>query len=144
MRICLEWLIKQVERTLDWLEWRLKLSCRFSYAAPQEGEVLAQFGCSELHVEVLDIELRGQPYAVQVIRCDQTGKWVSDDKLTYGEAITQMEALQEATHFISERWGPRRLPIVPIGNGRYFFDARLGEFRNVDNPLDVIVNKRVA
>ena len=34
---------------------------------------------------------------------------------------------------------PRRLPVVSIGNGKiYFFDKRLRELRNVENPCDYI------
>lgn len=136
MKFFFEWTLLKIEHMLDWLEWRLNLSCRFSYTRPQEGEVLAQYGCADLHVEVLDIQLRGQPYAVHVIRCDRTGRWVSDDKLTYEEAVVQMESLQEATLFISKRWGPRRLPIVSLWGKRYFLDERLKEMRNVENPCD--------
>lgn len=136
MLLLLEWILVKAEDLFDWLEWRLGLACRFGHVRPREGEVLAQFGCADLHVEVLDIELRGFPYAVHVIRCDRTGKWISDDKLTQSEAIVQMEALQEATQFISERWGPRRLPIVPLCGRRYFLDERLGELRNVVDPDD--------
>ena len=32
----------------------------------------------------------------------------------------------------------KRLPIVKIGEGRYFKDERLQEFRNVKNPSDAI------
>lgn len=136
MRYFIEWILLKIENTLDWLEWRLKLSCRFRYFPPREGEVLAQYGCSELHAEVLDIELRGERFAVQVTRVDRNGNCVSDDRLTYRQAVVLMEALQEATLFISERWGPRRLPIVPLWGKRYFLDERLNEMRNVENACD--------
>jgi hypothetical protein len=76
---------------------------------------------------------------VHVIRTDSKGHCVSDVRLTYSEAIILMEALQEATHFISERWGPRRLPIVALWGQRYFIDERLKELRNVDEPHDRVV-----
>ena len=127
-----------IERQLDWLEWRLSLPCRFSYSTPTKGEVLAQYGCAEVHADVIDIQLRDSGYAVHVIREDPEGNCVSDDLLTYRHAIILMEALQEATAFIAERWGPRRLPIVRLWGKRFSTDERLGELRNVDDPNERI------
>ncbi|VVB76105.1 Uncharacterised protein [uncultured archaeon] len=33
---------------------------------------------------------------------------------------------------------PRMLPIVQVGNKRYFLDERLKQLRNVKNPYDYI------
>ena len=33
---------------------------------------------------------------------------------------------------------PKRLPVVNVGNHRYFFDQKLGQLRRVDCPLDYI------
>ena len=132
------------ERQLDWLEWKLRLPSRFSYSAPTKGEVLAQYGCAEVHTEVVNLRLRDSEYAVHVIREDPDGNYVSDDWLTYEHAIILMEALQEATAFIAERWGPRRLPIVRLWGKRFFTDERLGELRNVDDPNERIELVQVA
>ena len=40
---------------------------------------------------------------------------------------------------------PRMLPIVSIGDGkRYFFDKRLRQLRNIDNPHDYIEFKNLT
>lgn len=52
--------------------------------------------------------------------------------------------LQESQEFISKERGVKALPTVQIGGRSYFLDARLGEFRNVDDPFDVILTERIG
>lgn len=134
MKRLTERILIRLEGLLDWLEWKLKLRSRFSYTPHEEGEVLARYGSPQTRVEVLDVELRGEPYAVHVARTDEGGNYLCDVTLSYREALVLMEALQEATRFLGGLWGPRRLPIVPLLGKWYFLDERLGELRNVEIP----------
>ena len=38
---------------------------------------------------------------------------------------------------------PRVLPIVEFGGKRYFMDERLGEYRNVENPHEIMKIRKV-
>jgi hypothetical protein len=52
--------------------------------------------------------------------------------------------LQQAQQVIAKANGVTLLPTVRLNGGSYYFDARIGEFRNVDNPFDRILAERVA
>jgi hypothetical protein len=52
--------------------------------------------------------------------------------------------LQQSQEFIGKAYGYPMLPTVPMDGTAYYFDRKLGEFRNVDDPHDRIVTERIA
>jgi hypothetical protein len=51
--------------------------------------------------------------------------------------------LQEVQEYVGQFNGVRELPTVRMYGTTYFFDARLGEFRNVENPNDRVGTVRI-
>ncbi len=75
---------------------------------------------------------------------ERDDRWVTIGLLNDALLQDAIILLQQAQQFVAKANGITLLPTVRMNGGSYYFDARSGEFRNVDNPFDRIVTERVA